>query len=444
MSRALGSGSLVALMNPRVVPFWNAFRFVALLGLGAAYLVFLALAVAPLFFTPRLSDWLTFALFAFGPIALVVVARRRRIVPTAQITAGYLATASVIVYLAVDESTLRHPVAAEVIAPAFPDAERSFNVLMRYGKDHPLGRDFQAPDRIFRSGPFVDAGKPDAWPEWLATHRAEVEADWSDLAPVRAWWDELNTFEHIADLTPARFDAKVMAFAPVRAYSRHSTAIAGLQALDGHGDGAFATLQPLLEVSRKLELSARTLVRFMIARTMQRMVLETADFVLERTPVSPAARARFAAALARGSGGEAGARRLVEIDNSIITTSLLALPGREIADLVEKPIWRREAWEYLPLQLLRLPSACIYNPRRTVNLLGDLNERLQELAARRETARMGPAQDAFFRTVGRLWFKNVLGAMLLRKFIPRLARATESYWRTEDLRTTLVGRLAAG
>jgi hypothetical protein len=92
-------------------------------------------------------------------------------------------------------------------------------------------------------------------------------------------------------------DAEIIAFQPFRAHYQHACAIASLQALDGHGDAALATLLPILEVNRKLEPSSRTLVRSMLARVGQRMAIETAAFVLDTTAVSPDSRARFASAL---------------------------------------------------------------------------------------------------------------------------------------------------
>ncbi|MBI5766865.1 MAG: hypothetical protein HZA93_03670 [Verrucomicrobia bacterium] len=414
------------------------------LPLVTAYVLFVALAIIPLVLgQPRVADWLTLAAAVVLPIALTGILRRRAVAPLPRIAIGYAVVLPVLVYLAADDAALLHPVTLNDISPAFPGAEKSFAVLMRYAKRQPLGRDFKAPNRIFKQGPFVGPDKPEAWAKWLAEHRADIEADWADLAPVRAWWDELATFDRIGDLTPGRIDADIMAFAPVRSYSQRAAAIAGLQALDGQGDAAFATLQPLLEVSRRLEPSARTLVRFMIARVMQRMALEAAAFVLDRTTVSPAARARFAAALAGGSGGEAGARRLIGIEYAF---GLDAFVDLHIGDLLQFNAsenlragdWRRE----LPLHALNFFSPLVFNPRHTFNLLGGLNERRQELAARRAAAKIGEMDQAFFRGEGRPRFKNLAGAMFMLQSTPALVKVTESYWKIEDLRTALRDRLA--
>jgi hypothetical protein len=269
-----------------------------------------------------------------------------------------------------------------------------------------------------------------------------VEADWADLAPVRSWWDELATFDRIGDLMPGRWDAEILAFEPMRSYSQHAIAIAGLQTIDGQGDAAFATLQPLLEVSRKLEPSARSLVRFMIARVIQRQALEAAAFVLDHTPVSPAARTRFAAALAGGSGGEAGARRLVGIDYSF---TLEAFNGVRAGDLF--PVAARFSsadglWRRSPLHVFNVLSTLVYNPNRTFNTTGDLIEHLQDLAARRQSEKMTEIASAFFANEGRPRFKNLVGATLIFQSMPALTKVTQSYWSIEDLRTALRERLA--
>lgn len=415
-----------------------------MLPLVASLLLFMALAVTPLVLGSRhISDWLAAAAAVLLPIGLAIILKRRVASGRWQLAIGYLTIAPVLAYLAVDDPVLRRPISLNEIAPAFPGAEKSFAVLMRYGKLQPLGRDFKAPQRIFRQGPYVDASKPDAWARWLAAHRADVEADWAELAPIRAWWDELAAFDRIGDLTPGRLDAEIMAFAPVRSYSQHAVAIAGLQALDGHGDEAFATLQPLLEVSRKLEPSARTLVRFMIARVMQRMALETAGWVLDRTAVSPAARARFAAALAGGSSGEAGARRLIGIEYSF---GLDAFSHLQLGDFLEAYTrdhflvgdFRRE----LPYRTLNPLSPLVFNPRRTFNLVGGLTARKQDLAAIRQGEKISELDRGFFASEGRPRFKNLAGAIFIAQSTPALMKVTEAYWKTEDLRTALGARLA--
>jgi hypothetical protein len=430
--------------KPRFPSEGKLLKPLAVLPLAACQLLFLLLAAAPMAFgSAHLGDWLVLAAAVLLPAGILITLRRRKVGPRWQITIGYFAAAPVLAFLAVDDPALLRPVTLSDIAPAFPGAEESFDVLMRYGRSQPLGRDFKAPQRIFRQGPYTDPGKPEAWAKWLAGHRADIEADWAELAPVRAWWDELSAFERLGDLTPGRIDAEVMAFAPARSYSQHAVAIAGLRALDGHGDEAFATLQPLLEVSRKLEPSSRTLVRFMIARVIQRMAIEAATFVLDHTHVSPAARLRFAAALAGGSGGEAGARRLIGIEYAF---GLEAHHGLQIGNFIELYTTRAfPAGDFrrgLPYGALNFLRALVFNPNRTFNLIGDLTRRRQDAAAVRQTERIGEIDRAFFANEGRPRFKNLAGSAFIIQSTPNLTKVAESYWRIEDLRTALHRRLS--
>jgi hypothetical protein len=96
----------------------------------------------------------------------------------------------------------------------------------------------------------------------------------------------------------------------------------------------------------------------------------------------------------------------------------------------------------LPYHALNFLSPLVFNPRHTFNLLGALNERRQELAARREGGKIGEMDSAFFRGEGRPRFKNLAGAVFMLQSTPALVKVTESYWKIEDLRTALRERLA--
>jgi hypothetical protein len=312
---------------------------------------------------------------------------------------------------------------------------------MRYRKGHPNERNFPGPATLL---PGIGAGVNDpreaaGWSKFLRENRAALEANWRALAPLHAWWLELNTFDRIGDLTPARPDADIMAFAPVRHYSQHAAAIASLRAIDGRGDEAMAIVLPLLEVSRKLEPSSRTLVRFMIARVIQRIALQTATFVLDTTEVSTAHRAQLLAATSGGSGGEPGARRLVSIDYAGTLGGMKDMPlGDALAlfQLVGPKI------KLLPQRLLNALSPIAYNPRRTFNVLGDYVDQVQNLAARRDIGQLGAADQTLTRDVNRPRFKNVAGSFLGTMIQPTYVKVVESYWKTEDQRAALRHRLA--
>lgn len=311
---------------------------------------------------------------------------------------------------------------------------------MRYGKDHPLGGQnfrFQTPSRVYRgAGVFNPGGNPAEWSKWLADNRADMEADWLKLAPVWAWWNELNTFDRIGDLTPSRPDAEIISFQPIRAISQHACAIASLQALDGRGDEAFATLLPVLQVSRKLEPSSRTLVRLMIARIVERLTMATAVFVLDHATVSPAAKAKFAAALVGDEGAE-GARRIIAQQYAWWVS---ACADRRVGDLVAVN-WNNQ--RYVGQDTLNLFSPFLYNPRHTTNVLGQVTAELEDFAAHRESKKLDARTDAFVADEGR-HLKNRMGtALVINHLNPAYGKIVDSYWKTEDDRSALRERLAA-
>jgi hypothetical protein len=353
------------------------------------------------------------------------------------IAGGYMVLALVFGYLAVDDLRLDRPLTLDQQFPSFPGADQSYAVLMRYGKQHPLGRDFhfQPPERIYRGAGVFDPGAPE-WGAWLAANRADLEADWRTLAPVWAWWNELNAFDRIGDLTPARIDAELVTFQPIRSLAQHACAIASLQALDGHGDEALATLLPVLQVSRKLEPSSRTLVRLMIARTVERLAVTTADFVTRQTAVSPAAKSRFAAALAT-VGGEAGARQVFAIEY----TGLLGVTAdRGLGDfLILGTTGDKDSFWRHPLNLI---SPLVFNRRHTFNRYAELTSELEDLAARRETAKLDSRMDAFLTEENKR-IKNRMGSILMGRMVPTFGKIAENYWKTEDARAAVRARLVA-
>jgi hypothetical protein len=229
---------------------------------------------------------------------------------------------------------------------------------------------------------------------------------------------------------PARFDAPIIRFQPYRTMAQLGCAEAGLLALEGKGDEAMDTVLPILEVGRKLEPSARSLVRFMVGRVIQKMGLSTARFILDHATVSPDRKARLAAVLAGGSGGPAGARRMLLIEYTISTNYLLTQFG--------DPGHQRSLWKRGLLGLFRFA----YNPIATANRYGALTDELAGLAERRELASFGTRAASFTAENSRPQFKNMAGCLMLSMTIPAYSKVLESYWKIEDLRTTLAADLA--
>lgn len=374
-------------------------------------------------------------LAALAATALIIVIRRLPARPWARLAVSYAVLACALGYFANDDASVRQPARVEAIASDFPGARESYALLMRYGRQHPLGRDFQ-----FQTSQRLQQGqgrwKPSdpGWAAWLTANRAELESGWIKLEPIRAWWAELNAFDRIGDLTPARSDPETLAYLPIRTFFQHACAVASLHALDGNGAGAMETLLPILELCRKLEPSSRTLIRSMVALVGQKMAIETAAFVLDTTAVSPGARARFANALAGGFPGAHGARRLVSMQYEWATVCLSDPDIQEFPFGAIGPQWM--------LECLRPLAPIMLNPRRTLNLYGELTLELQEHAARRAIGDID-IEAARFIERQRIYFKNFAGPALLSTLTPVYQKLLENYWKTEDLRTALQGRLQA-
>jgi hypothetical protein len=284
------------------------------------------------------------------------------------------------IYLAHDDPTFRHSVTIDEISPVFPGAEASYAVLMRYGKERPLAQHFKVPVFKGQSPFFFGADKPEERRKSLTAVRPVIEAHWVALTAERAWWGELAAFDRIGDLMPARFDAEIMSFTVVRAVSQHGVAVASIQAMDGYGDDAIDTLLPILGVGRKLQPYSRSLVRSMIGITIEKMSLNIADFILDTTPVSPAAKARLLAAL-KGGDPEAGARHLFATEYAVQFGSM---SSERAGDLLPAPTTDFRNVHRLTRSGPNFLSPLIYNPHATFNPVGDLYADWQDLAAKRE------------------------------------------------------------
>jgi len=380
---------------------------------------------------PSFGSGVVAVLLALTLPSMLYAAWRLRWCPWWGIGSGYLLVALTLTYLASDDPALRRPLTIEEIAPAFPGDEASFAVLMRYGQTEPLNQNLKVPVQL---GQYPNFTQTAATREWLTTNREKINTNWAALAPVRAWWAELNTFSRIGDLTPLRADAEIIGFHTLREMSQESSETAGLQALDGQGDAAMATLLPLIEVANKLESSGRTSGRLLIARTVKINALDGARFVLDTTLVSPAARARFAAALAGGVGGEAGVRRIFDLE---YVWGLSCVFNRPLGDMVAfydpNPLWFRGP--------LNLAGAVVYNPRYTANLQGDSLAEMRELAAHRQVDQLHAYEEAFPGQQGRPQFKNLVGVLMLGEAHSTFSVLVRHYWKEEDQRTAILARL---
>lgn len=364
-------------------------------------------------------------------VILFLVDRKKRIgnPPLAALIALVLAS---FVYLAWDEPTVRFPITMNSLAPAQPGDEATFAVFRRYAKGSPAAAAVKSPKLQLATSKLEK--NPDEWIAFLRAHRTEIEAEWADLAPVRAWWDELAAQPRIGDLTEPHPAATIIAFQPVRLYSQLAVAIASLQALDGDGDKAMATVTRLYTVARKFEPNSRTLVRAMIAKTIQKAALQTAAFVLDQAPVSAAARAAFAAELVAAPGGPTGARHLAIIEYAfsqpLITEFSRGTPlgGLQPVDSLQR--------------VIRFFGPIVFNPRATVNLLGERYHLVAELAGARRLKELEDRNHPVNRSfVADYNGKNLGGRLLGDMALPALAKVIKTYWAIDDLRLAMLARL---
>ncbi|MDI1319979.1 MAG: hypothetical protein PSW75_07265, partial [bacterium] len=139
---------------------------------------------------------------------------------------------------------------------------------------------------------------------------------------------------------------------------------------------------------------------------------------------------RLAAVLAGGSGGPAGARRMLLIEYAISTNYLLT----QFSDQDHhRPAWKRGLFALFHF---------VYNPVATANRYGALTAELADLAERRELASFGTRAAAFSAENSRPQFKNMAGGLMLSMTIPAYSKVLDSYWKIEDTRTALAADLA--
>lgn len=370
---------------------------------------------------------------ALAPTLLLVWAGRRGRLTGKVLLVSWCAMTPVLVWLAWDDTEVRHVVSVEEFAAPSAEAPESFAHLMRYTKQ-------SADPEAVAFGKLNLAPIPHSpvkraeWTAHLTAHRAEIEAGWEKLAPQRRWLAGFERFERIGDLTPPDFASPIPEFRVWRTMTQYVTAKASLLALDGRREEAVETLAPLLAAGRKLQPSSRTLVRAMIGNVVERHGLEAAAFILDQGPISPAARARLAAAVGQVNGA-ALAHRLVLIEYATFGRYLSRLKlGDQLHELQRWPRWLA-----VPLNFF---SGLFINPNATVNLHGAHVFALADLARRREladfAARERAGSDALIQQIG---MKNVVGRVLIVTALPSYHRLVENSWKTTDLRDAVRRRI---
>jgi hypothetical protein len=439
----------VSAPTPALSPAGRAVRavLVTVLSLAISFLGLLALvATTPLVrdtIKPLVSDHEVISIVAALTVLTAVIAiplfilgrlTRRGVFRLPHLAGLTAVVAASFGYLAWDDPVVRRPLTMDEMAPMLPGDEVTHALVLRYGKNTIAAKAYTPPKDpiVARVGP----KEGEKWAEHLRKNQAAIEAGWDGLVHVRAWWDELAQQPRLGDATPPRFDAMILAFQPVRAYSQHASAIAGLKALDGKGDEAADMMIRLYDVARKLEPHSRTLVRTMIAKVIQRMAIETSVFILDRGNVSPEKRAALARTLAAATAGPAGARRLVLTEYPYVQPMLT----QYVRSNPDPFVLEDKKWMHA---IIRRCSVLLVNPHATHNLMGDRYYALAALAEERRFKDFEASAQAIDRSMGGYRIKNLGGRMIADMAMPAMSKVVKSYWDIEDQRVALLARLKA-
>ena len=177
----------------------------------------------------------------------------------------------------------------------------------------------------------------------------------------------------------------------------------------------------------------------MIAVSTQKQALETAEFVLDHSQVSDAARARFAALLVEKAGGGLVAKRLMLMD--VINFYGTA----EAISMLKHPYVGRheDSWS---MRIEGLASGLLYfttlNPQATSNRIHDSFATLAALAEKRDLKGMTKFSDNLSdEQLGGFQVKNLAGRLLLQMTMPAFDKVAKSYWEVDDRRVALMKRL---
>lgn len=351
---------------------------------------------------------------------------------------GWLGMGLTLAYLVHDEPAASRPSILAESATAFPGAEPSNSVLLRYSFRLSGHRNFKWTGSNFSQS--LSPEQDQSWREFVVGHRAAIEANWQKLEPVRAWLGELNAFERIADLHQDLLDLTTIDYQVTRPLIQNSMARASLQALDDQGDAALTTLVPLLEVGGKLEEGARGTRYLRDARALQDGAIKAARFVLDNSRVSTEARARFAAALVARGGGVAGARRVYAARFAMMEQASGSF-GRVMTG------WSWSSFDFLQPGLNFL-GPVFFNRQASLNHWGEFMASLAEFAARREPDQAEQCATEFLAQAGRPRFKNVGNSWAICLVteplgLKQVGKEQKEYWLVEDRRTALHARLLA-
>jgi hypothetical protein len=339
-----------------------------------------------------------------------------------------------VIYLKRDEPVWPVVGRNEAALAGFNNDETTYLLTLRYSTGAGGGgREFKAPKNSL-SFPSEKAKRRD----YLLAHRAEIEANWAELAEVRAWWAEMAAQDSLGDRSTWDVDQSFIRFGPVRFYQQTALALAQLQALDGDGDGAMARVLEVYKVGANLERPACTMIRGMIAVVVQKEALRAADFILDYAVVSKEGRERFAEQVASSPEG-----------NSRIGTMFLAEAMYASSNIsnISRFAWRQpsDKWHNILFATIGAGFRCLaFNPQATVNRVHKRMAQTALLADARDLVKLSELdKNMNAEQLGGFQVKNIAGRMMIPMFSSAFEKIAKSYWEKEDLRAALVSRLQA-
>lgn len=337
-------------------------------------------------------------------------------------------------WLATDAPTIRHDPDHPALRSDFPEAAVTHALVLRYSRNAPdsLHHTFTASKLVFPELN-ADPAKREKWTAFLIANRSAIETHWTELQTPRDWFDEMSAAPRLGDLT-TNFDDPVPAFAPMRDVARFAAAQACLLALEGRSDEAVALLIPIFDAAQKLEANARTLIRRMVAITLQRQVVGALEYILDQGDLSADTRRDLASVLRSSLQDPAEGARLLCLAEYGIQSDLLLSPRLHPVDFGANP---------RSLNIARVASFFLYNPKTTVNRAGDILHAIAEAGANRDALAMRDFEEQIWTTrhPSRFLAKNLVGTQLIELSLPAYNKVIESYWNTHDRRQALLTRL---
>ncbi len=374
------------------------------------------------------------SLFVAGPVWILFA----RFLPARRLALPRLALIASLAlflgWLATDDTTIRHDPDHPALRSDFPEAAATHALVLRYSKNTPgsLHDTFTASKLIFPELN-ADPAKREKWTAFLTKNRAGIETRWSELQALRDWFDEMAAAPRLGDLTTT-FDDPVPAFGPMREVARFASAQASLLALDGRRDEAVALLIPVFDAAQKLEANARTLARRMVAIMLQRQTLSALEYVLDKGELTATTLNELSRILRSSFQDPAEGARLLCLAEYGIQSDLLLSPRLHQIDFGANP---------RSLNIARLASFFLYNPKATVNRAGDILHAMAEAGANRDARAMKDFEDKIWANFppSRFLAKNLVGTQLIDLALPAYNKVIEAYWGIQDRRQALLDRL---